>query len=231
MSLQRRALIVAVIALAFRRSAAHARRGGSRRSTARDICRRGGSCAASSRLARLSSFSSTRWMCRPVCRGKLAGREAEIVQHRRSRRVRRWRCTASSRSPSKRYSRSQYSAFSMAKARTSRHAIVDRAAPWRLRLGEEAGRIAAEIISLGAEVVIDHVEKHHQPAQMRFVDQRLEIVGPAIGAVGRVPQHAVITPVARAGEIRERHQFERGDAGRDQMIELADHGAVGALRA
>ena len=78
-----------------------------------------------------------------------------------------------------------------------RHAVVDRAAPRRLRLGEEARRVAAEVISLGTEVVVDHVEEHHQPAQMRFVDQRLEIVGPAIGAVGRVPQHAVIAPVAR----------------------------------
>ena len=64
---------------------------------------------------------------------------------------------------------------------------------------------------------------------MRLVDQRLEIVGPAIGAVGRIPQHAVIAPVARAREIRQRHQFDRGDAGSHQVIELVDHGAVGAL--
>ena len=111
-----------------------------------------------------------------------------------------------------------------------RHPVIDDVAPGRLRLREEGGRIAAEVISLGAEVIIDHVEKHHQPAQMRLVDQRLEIVGAAIGAVGRVPQHAVIAPVARAGEIRKRHQFQRGDAGCREMIELVDHGAVGALR-
>ena len=110
-----------------------------------------------------------------------------------------------------------------------RHAIIDRAAPGRLRFGEEGRRVAAEIISLGAEVIVDDVEKHHQPAQMRFVDQCLEILGAAIGAVGRIPQHAVIAPVAAAGEIGQRHQFQRGDAGRDEMIELVDHGAVGAL--
>ena len=98
-----------------------------------------------------------------------------------------------------------------------------------MRLGEEAGRIAAEIISFGAEVVIDHVEKHHQPAQMRFTDQGLEIVGPPVGAVGRVPQHAIIAPIAGAGEIRKRHQFQRGYATRHQMIELAGHGAVSAF--
>ena len=78
-------------------------------------------------------------------------------------------------------------------------------------------------------MIIDHVEKHHQPAQMRLVDQRLEILGPAIGAVGRVPQHAVVAPVAGSGEIRQRHQFQRGDAGLYEMIEFLDHGAIAAV--
>ena len=81
-----------------------------------------------------------------------------------------------------------------------RHAVVDRAAPGRLRFGEKGRRIAAEIISFRAEVVIDDVEKHHQPAQMRLVDQKLQVVRPAIGAVGCVPQHAVIAPVAQAAK-------------------------------
>ncbi len=110
-----------------------------------------------------------------------------------------------------------------------RHPVIDRAAPGGLRLREKARRISAEIISFGAEVVIDHVEKYHQPAQMCFVDQGFEIVGAAIDAVGRVPQHAVIAPIALPCEIRQRHQFKCGDAGRHQMVELADHGAVGAF--
>ena len=111
-----------------------------------------------------------------------------------------------------------------------RYPIIDRAAPGGLRLREETRRIAAEIISLGTEVIVDHVEKHHQPAQMRFIDQRLEIVGASIGAVRRIPQHAVIAPVAPAGEIRQRHQLQCGDSGCHEMIELVDHGAVGAFR-
>ena len=130
-------------------------------------------------------------------------------------------CTASSRRPSKRYR-----ATSTARSRSQRRAppapVIDRAAPGSLRFREEGRRIAAEVISLGPEMIVDHVEKHHQPAQMGFVDQRLEIVRPSIGAVGRVPQHAVIAPVARAGEIGERHQFQRGDAGSHQMVELVD---------
>src|SRR5258708_20822546 len=91
-----------------------------------------------------------------------------------------------------------------------RHTIIDRAAPRRLRLCEKSRRIAAEVISFGTEVVVDHVQKHHQSAQMRLVDQGFEILGSSIGAVGRVPQYAVITPAARTRKIRKRHQFQRG---------------------
>ena len=52
-----------------------------------------------------------------------------------------------------------------------RYPVIDRAAPGGLRFREEFGRIAAEIIPLRAEMIVDDVEKHHQPAQMRFVDQ------------------------------------------------------------
>ena len=111
-----------------------------------------------------------------------------------------------------------------------RHAVVDRAAPRRVGFGEELWRVAAEIISFGSEVIIDHIEEHHQPAQMRFVDHGLEIVGAAIGAVGCVPQHAVITPAALACEIRKRHQFKRRDPGLHEMIELFDHLTVSTPR-
>ncbi len=111
-----------------------------------------------------------------------------------------------------------------------RHAVIDRAAPRRLRLGKERWRIAAEVIPLGTEVIVDHVEEHHHSAQMRRVDQGFQIVGAAIGAVGRVPQHAVIAPVARSRKIRQRHQFQSGDSGGGEMIESFDHGAVAAVR-
>ncbi len=109
-------------------------------------------------------------------------------------------------------------------------AIIDRGAPRRAGLHEESRRIASEIISLGSEVVVDGVEKHHQAAQVRFVDQCFQIVRPSVAVIGRVPQHAVVTPVATAGKVVERHQFERRDSGRDQVIELVDHGAIGPLR-
>src|SRR4051794_36634936 len=78
------------------------------------------------------------------------------------------------------------------------HPVIDRATPRGLRLGEEGWRVAAEIISLWSEVIVDNIEEHHQPAQVCFVDQRLEIIGAAVSTVGCVPQHAVISPVSRS---------------------------------
>ena len=63
-----------------------------------------------------------------------------------------------------------------------RHAIVDGAAPWRLRIREKLRRDAAEIVSLRPEVIVDDVEKHHQAARVRGVDQRLEVLRPAVTA-------------------------------------------------
>ncbi len=110
-----------------------------------------------------------------------------------------------------------------------RHPIVDRLAPRRRALLEEAGRVAAEVIPLRTEVIVDDVEKGHEPARVRGIDQRTQIVGTAVGTVGRVEQHTVITPVAAAGEISHRHQLDRGEAGVDHVIELVDGRAEGAL--
>ena len=51
-------------------------------------------------------------------------------------------------------------------------AEVDRGTPRRLEvLGEEAGRVEAEIVTLGPEVVVDHVEEDHQAEAVRLVDR------------------------------------------------------------
>ena len=97
-----------------------------------------------------------------------------------------------------------------------------------LRSAKELRRVAREIISLRAEVIVDDVEKHHQPARVCGIDQRLEIVGPAVDAVRRKQQNAVVTPVPASGKIRDRHQLDRGDPGRREVVELVDDAAEGA---
>ena len=93
--------IVAVIAVRLRRSAARARRGGSRRSTARDSCR-----AAARRADRAGSrvvvvLQHEMDVPAAVARER-ADRFAELGQDIAARRASTIACTASSRSPSKR---------------------------------------------------------------------------------------------------------------------------------
>src|SRR5260370_39894451 len=65
---------------------------------------------------------------------------------------------------------------------------------------------------------------------MRGLDQRLEIFGPPIGAVRRKGQHAVVAPVALAGEVGKRHQLYRRNAMLAQVAEFRGGAGVSALR-
>ncbi len=111
-------------------------------------------------------------------------------------------------------------------------AEVDRLAPRRVPVvGEEVRRVGAEEVPLGTEVVVDDVEKDHQPAAVRGVDETGEGLGAAVGTVGREVEHPVIAPVTGAGEVGERHELDRGDAERRQMVELGlDPGEVARRR-
>ena len=89
----------------------------------------------------------------------------------------------------------------------------DRRTPRCLRaFVEERLGIAVQVIPVRAEMVIDDIEQHHQPKRVRVVDHRLQLARRAIRLIGRERQHAVIAPVARAGEIGDRHQLDRGHA-------------------
>src|SRR2546430_17510725 len=82
------------------------------------------------------------------------------------------------------------------------NAIVDGMSPRRVSAGEECRRIAVEVVTFRAEMVVDDIEENHEPARMRFVDQRPQIVEPTIGAGGRVEQDAATTPISAACESR-----------------------------
>ena len=100
---------------------------------------------------------------------------------------------------------------------------VDRRAPRRLAaLVEELRRVAREKIAVGTEMVVHDVEQHHQSARVRLDHETLEVLGCAVRRVGRERQHAVVAPAARAHEIRDRHDLDRGDSQVGQVIELVD---------
>ncbi len=127
----RLARVVAVVAVALAGQPARGRRGARRRSTAR----------------RSGRASAPRWRRSRAPGGRGAPARPRRARARPARRgtaaaSRRWiSCTASRRKPSKRYSRSQYSAFCTKNSRTVAGLLavdVDRRAPRRVvALGEE----------------------------------------------------------------------------------------------
>jgi len=107
---------------------------------------------------------------------------------------------------------------------------VDGRSPRRaVRWVEELGAVTVQVVALGSEVVVDHVEQHHQPEAVRRVDQRLEFVGRAVGGIGRELQHAVVAPVALARNVRERHHLHRRHAQFRQLHEPLARRVEGAF--
>jgi hypothetical protein len=87
-----------------------------------------------------------------------------------------------------------------------------------------------KVVSLGTEVVVDHVEKHHQIFRMRGINEVLEVIWAPIRRCGRIGQYAVISPIAVTGKTRDWHDFDGCDAKISQIIELLFGGSKSAFR-
>ncbi len=73
-----------------------------------------------------------------------------------------------------------------------------------------------------ADVVVDDIDDDAEPGSVGGVDEAGQRVRSAVGVLHRRPEHAVVAPVAIAGELVERHQLDVGDAEHGQTFELAD---------
>ena len=94
-----------------------------------------------------------------------------------------------------------------------RPAEVDGRAPRCVQIVAE--ELSGKDMNVGAvrtEMVVHDVEEHRDPEAMRGVNERLQLLGRAVGAVRRIGQHAVIAPVVAAGKVCDRHQLDRVDA-------------------
>ena len=76
-----------------------------------------------------------------------------------------------------------------------------------IMIGEDA-----EIIPVGAEVVVNDVENYSQAERMRVVDEVAQIIRSSVQTRRREKIDAVVTPPEVSGEIRNRHDFDNGDA-------------------
>src|ERR1700687_2678153 len=79
---------------------------------------------------------------------------------------------------------------------------IDRGAPGCLVAQiKELRRVERQVIAFGAEVIVDNVQNHHEPARVCRVDQRLEMLRAAVARVGRTRQYAVVAPIAASGKV------------------------------
>ena len=101
---------------------------------------------------------------------------------------------------------------------------VDGRAPRGVHDVGEVGPVLVQHAADRADVVVDDVEDHAEPGAVGGVDEAGQRVGAAVRVLHGRPEHAVVAPVAVAGELVERHQLDVGDAEHGQAVELTDGG-------
>ena len=99
--------------------------------------------------------------------------------------------------------------------------VVDRGAPRRLVPIVEVPAELAEVVPLGAHVVVDDVQERRESLGMAGVDQPLQALRPAVAVLRRVREHPVVSPVPRPRELGDRHDLDGRDA---QLAEVAQPG-------
>src|SRR6516162_2776152 len=105
----------------------------------------------------------------------------------------------------------------------ARSVEIDRGAPWCLvAFAEEIRSDRRQIIPLGAEVIIDDIEKDRQAARVACLNKLLQRVRPTVLRRRGIEKHAVVTPITAARKRSDRHQLDRGGAELDDMIEMLD---------
>src|SRR5262250_1713900 len=97
--------------------------------------------------------------------------------------------------------------------------------------GEKGGGVAMEIVPLGTEVVVHHVEEYGEAAGVAGLDERLQLPRPSVGRMGSEGQHAVVAPSPASGEVGNGHQLHRGHPEGDQVVEPLRQPREGALGA
>src|SRR5579859_4954052 len=100
---------------------------------------------------------------------------------------------------------------------------IDGFAPW---CAVEIGEIRTEpgeIVALGTKMVVNNVEHNSQFSLMTRVDESLQAQRSAIGLLHSERKDAVVTPIARAGELGDWHQFDGGDAQIPQLRKARDN--------
>src|SRR5436190_16797203 len=107
---------------------------------------------------------------------------------------------------------------------------IERESPRRFVAIGEVRTELGEVVSFRTEVVVDHVEENRETALMTGIDESLERARTAVRILRRVRIRAIVSPVARAGKLRDRKQLDRGNAEVAQRVEARNDRVERRLR-
>ncbi len=99
---------------------------------------------------------------------------------------------------------------------------VDRWTPGRPVAVRHVRAEVGQHVSLGPEVVVDHIEHDGEATLVTGADKVLEGRRTAIRVLDREGKDTVIPPVPHPRELGHRHDLHGGDAEFDQVVELGD---------
>ncbi len=86
---------------------------------------------------------------------------------------------------------------------------VERVAPRRfVGMVEPVPAVSAQVIPVGAEMIVNNVEQNGEAARMRRIHQRAQILRMSITARGGVNHHPIVSPAAIPCEIPHRHDLD-----------------------
>jgi len=102
--------------------------------------------------------------------------------------------------------------------------------PGGLHAIRKVGGESGQIISIRAEMVVHHIEKHGQTMPVTGGDQARQVLRRSIRRQRGVPIDAVIAPAMPARECRHRQQFHMRHAQSDEMGQFFLSGLVGSFR-
>src|SRR5439155_19429236 len=109
-------------------------------------------------------------------------------------------------------------------AGTVRAVEVEGASPWGLVAIREVRPELGKVVPFGPEMVVDDVEEDGEALRVAGVHEAAQPLRTAVGRLRRVEVNAVVAPVARAGELGDRHELHRGDPQLGRPREMRAHG-------
>src|SRR5579871_1830264 len=107
---------------------------------------------------------------------------------------------------------------------------IDRLTPRSSVTIRKVRTVCIKVVALRTEMVVDHIERYSEALSMRGIDETLQRCRPTVAALRREWIGAVISPIARPGELGHRHDLHRGDTKVHKFRKMRDQGIEGTFR-